>query len=219
MEHTVVVVTGGAPPHPGVVERLPHPVTVVAADSGLDHALTLGLPVDVVVGDLDSVSARALAEAEDAGIPVERHATDKDAVDTELAIAAALARGAERLVVVAGAGDRLDHLLASLALLTQPALRGVRVEAYVGEAHAVALQGPGVVELDGAAGELVSLLPAHGNAQGVTTAGLRFPLTGETLVSWASRGVSNVLLGGTATVQLERGALLVVRPFALRGGA
>lgn len=215
MERTYLVVIGGLPPHPDVLSRLPETAAVVAADGGLDHARRLGLTVDVVVGDLDSVSPAGLAAAEQAGIPVERHPADKDAVDTELAIDVALARGAERIVLLAGAGDRLDHVQATLGLLVAPRLRGTPVEAYVGPAHVQAVQGPGAVEVDGTAGALVSLVPVHGAAVGVTTHGLRFPLAGETLEPWSSRGISNELMAGPARVELEAGALLVIRPDAL----
>ena len=63
-----VVVIGGSPPHPGVVERLDRDRFVIAADSGLDHARALGLAVDLVVGDFDSVTPDALAAAEAAGV-------------------------------------------------------------------------------------------------------------------------------------------------------
>jgi hypothetical protein len=86
---------------------------VVAADSGLDHALALGLHVDVVVGDLDSASAEGQAAARAAGSEFETHPTDKDATDLELALLSARDRGARRVTVVGGGGGRHDHLLAA----------------------------------------------------------------------------------------------------------
>jgi thiamine pyrophosphokinase len=66
--------------------------------------------------------------------------------------------------------------------------------------------------LHGAPGDLVSLVPVHGPATGVTTEGLRYPLRGEDLVPGSTRGVSNVLLGTEAVVRLETGVLLAVQP-------
>jgi thiamine pyrophosphokinase len=212
-EQTAVVVIGGDPPDPRVRARLPLPATVIAADSGLDHALALGLRADLVVGDLDSVSPTALDAAAAQGASVHRHDPDKDATDTELAIDAAIAAGCTRLVVVSGGGGRLDHLLGSLMLLARP-LAG-RLEAWIGEAHLDIVHGPGSVMVSGDPGDLISLVPLGGSARGVTTAGLRWSLSDDDLDWRATRGVSNELVARTATVSLTEGTLAVVAPHAL----
>jgi thiamine pyrophosphokinase len=215
MSTASVVVIGGDRPDPAAVAHLPVGALVIAADSGVDHALALGLHVDLVVGDLDSASASALTAAEAAGALVERHPREKDAIDTELAIDAAIDRGARRIVLLSGGGDRLDQLLAGLLLLAHPRLADVAVEAWVGRAHVQAVRGPGEVHVHGSPGSLVSLLPLHGPVDGVTTQGLRYPLHGEALGAGTSRGVSNELLDHEALVSVGRGALLVVQPHAL----
>ena len=96
--------------------------------------------MDVVVGDLDSVSPAALDAAGAAGARVVRHPTAKDATDLELALDEAVALGAQRVLVVASAEGRLDHLLASLLLLGSQRYAGVEIDALVGDAlvHVVA---------------------------------------------------------------------------------
>jgi thiamine pyrophosphokinase len=64
--------------------------------------------------------------------------------------------------------------------------------------------------LYGQAGDILSLVPLGGDAQGVTTQGLEYPLNDETLYFGATRGISNVLLNRTATVQLKAGYLLCI---------
>jgi thiamine pyrophosphokinase len=73
-----------------------------------------------------------------------------------------------------------------------------------------AVHGGGGLSLLGAIGDLVSLLPIGGGAEGVRTVGLRFPLGGESLALGPSRGLSNVVVDHPASVSLERGTLLVV---------
>jgi thiamine pyrophosphokinase len=68
------------------------------------------------------------------------------------------------------------------------------------------------LELDGRAGDLVTLLPVVGPAHGVRTEGLRYPLDGETLAPGSTRGVSNELARTPARVSLTSGVLLVVFP-------
>jgi thiamine pyrophosphokinase len=210
-----VVVIGGDRPHPRAAAFCPAGSLVVAADSGVDHALALGLHVDLVVGDLDSATPEGLAAAEAGGATVERHPREKDAIDTELALEAALARGARRIVLLAGGGDRLDQLLAGLLLLGHRLLAGVAVEAWVGPAHVLAVHGPGKVTVEGVPGALVSLLPVGGAAAGVRTTGLRYPLHGEELPAGTTRGISNELAAPQAEVALAAGSLLVVVPHAL----
>jgi thiamine pyrophosphokinase len=66
--------------------------------------------------------------------------------------------------------------------------------------------------LEGTPGELLSLLPARGAAEGVRTEGLVYPLRGETLEAGSTRGVSNVFAEPTARVTIERGVLLAIKP-------
>ncbi len=206
----VVIVAGGEAPDPDGLKDVPPGATVVAADRGVDHALALGLHVDVAVGDFDSASAGAIEAAERAGARVERHPRAKDATDLELALDVAVELGARRILVLAGVGDRLDHLLAAFLLLASPRYEEVEIDARIGGSltHVVRRER----EVRGEPGELVSLLAAHGPASGVCTGGLVYPLDGETLEPGSTRGISNELAGDTAHVSLERGVLLAVRP-------
>jgi thiamine pyrophosphokinase len=207
-----VVIGGGGPPAVARADLgdLGDDPVVVAADSGLEGARALGLEVDLVVGDMDSVDPGVLAAAEAAGTVVERHPAAKDASDLDLALDAALARGAVRLVVVTGTGDRFDHALVVTLSLAADRLAAATVEAWIGPAHVWVVRDH--LAFAGPPGMLVSLVPAHGPARGVTTTGLRYPLHGEDLDPGTTRGISNELAGPDATVELERGVLLVIAP-------
>jgi thiamine pyrophosphokinase len=207
----VVVVASGE----GPALTLPAGARVVAADGGLDRALALGLDVEVVVGDLDSVTPRALAAAEAAGVRVVRHPEAKDATDLELALDEAVSLAAKRALVVASGAGRLDHLLASLLVLGSERYAMLELDGLVGGAlvHVVRHERT----MRGAPGELLSLLALGGPAHGVVTDGLEYPLRDETLVPGSTRGVSNVFTGDIATVTVADGTLLAVRPGAAGG--
>lgn len=207
---TAVVVAGGDPVDPATVPSVPDAALVVAADSGLALAFALGLGVDVLVGDLDSASALDVEQARQEGAEVEQHPTAKDATDLELALDAAVARGATRLVVLGGHAGRLDHLLGNLALLSSPSYAGVEVAAHVGPATVTVIRDEAV--LRGAVGDLVTLLPQHGPVHGVVTEGLRYPLAAEVLEPGSTRGLSNVLSAPVARVCVASGVLLAVQP-------
>ncbi len=209
----VVAVAGGDPVPSHVAATLPPDAHVIAADSGLHVALALGMTVDLLVGDLDSVDPRSLAAARRAGVEVREHPAEKDATDLALAMDAAIAYGADRLVVVGGHGGRLDHLLANALLLASPAYASVEVTARMGEATIHVVRS--AATLSGTPGELVSLLPVHGPAHGVTTSGLLYGLDGEDLSVASSRGVSNEFAQPEARVEVAAGVLLAVQPGAL----
>lgn len=208
-----VVVGGGGPPEIDAADLgdLGDAPLVIAADSGLAHARDLGLRVEVVVGDMDSVEPGVLEAAAAGGTQLERHPEAKDETDLDLAIDAALAARPSRLVVVTGRGDRLDHAVAiALGLATPGRAAGVAVEAWIGRAHLWVVQGR--TELAGRPGDLLSLFPAHGPARGVTTSGLLYPLRDEDLPAGTSRGVSNEWVEAEAIVEVRSGVLIALAP-------
>lgn len=194
---------------------------VVAADGGADRALAIGLAVDLLVGDMDSLPAARVDAFRDRGTEIVRVPAEKDESDTELALLAALERGATAVVVLgAFGGPRLDHGLANVGLLAMPALAAIDVALLDDRTRVTALAAPGPDgatvsrELAGRPGDLVSLLPLGATAAGVTTAGLRYALADEPLEPGPARGLSNVREASVARVSLRGGFLVVVETVA-----
>ena len=190
---------------------------VIAADGGALGAEQLGLVIDLVVGDMDSLSPERLAQLRGAGVEIELAPIAKDESDTELAVLAALARGAEAVTIVgAFGGARLDHALANIGLLALPALAGCAVELLDASTRVTGLRAPDRADrpvrqaLHGRAGDLVSLLPLGSAVEGVTTEGLRYPLYEETLAAGPARGLSNVRVVPDAAVSVGRGFLVII---------
>jgi len=205
-----VVFAGGDPVPGSVGALLPRGAMVVAADSGLDVARRLGVPVDLVVGDFDSANPASVAAAAARGARLERHPVAKDATDLELALEAVLRLGRSPVLVVGGAGwDRPDHLLANALLIACPRYAPLRLRWLMKGAEVSPVHGR--LDLHGAPGDLVTLLAVGGPAVGVVTAGLLWPLRGETLEPGSTRGVSNEMEGESASVSAAEGVLLAVR--------
>ena len=139
-----------------------------------------------------------------------RHPAAKDATDLELALDEAVALGAARVLVVASAEGRLDHLLSSLLLLGADRYAALEIDALVGVALVHVVRGERV--LHGTPGELLTLVAIGGPAVGVTTSGLEYPLSDQTLEPGSTRGVSNVFTEDDARVAIESGLLLAIRP-------
>jgi thiamine pyrophosphokinase len=207
---TVVVVTGAEPLDPAAVAAVPAGALVIAADSGLDHALAAGLRPDELIGDLDSVSADGRAWAE-TNCTVRPHPTDKDATDTELALVRAADHDPDRIMLLSGGGDRLDHTLAVLGALGAIDLTSVPiVEAVWAGQRLRVLHGPSRVTLPLRVGSTVSLLSLHGPAEGVAVSGTRWELAGETLAPLTGRGVSNEVVSTPVEVRVSTGILCII---------
>jgi thiamine pyrophosphokinase len=187
---------------------------VVGADGGALKALAAGLRPDLVVGDADSLGPGGLAAVRAEGIPVELVEATKDESDLELALMAALARGAARLAILGALGGaRFDHALANVWLLAHPALDGrpaVLLDGTTRVRLLAASARPAAADLAGRRGDLVSLFPVGADALGVTTDGLAYPLRDESLRFGPARGLSNVRSGPLARVSLRSGRLLIV---------
>jgi thiamine pyrophosphokinase len=191
---------------------------VIAADSGAHWLETSGVLPDLVIGDMDSIDPALLERLVAQGIEVERHPTEKDASDVELAVSRAVADGADQVVILGAlGGERLDHEIANLLLLVDRRWNGIDARAVRGGTTVRALRGEGRRELDGSTGDLVSLLPLGSDATGVRTEGLRYPLDGDTLESGRSRGLSNEIERAPASVSLEGGTLLIIETRKERG--
>jgi thiamine pyrophosphokinase len=187
-----------------------HADVVIAADGGATRLSTAGRRPDLVVGDMDSLSAEARRDLERAGAAFEVYPDEKQETDAELALDAAVKRGADEIVVVgAFGGGRLDHMVGNLLLLAHEDFAAIDVAIVTERATFRSLVGPGTLELEGAPGDWVSLEPLSEIARGVITDGLRYPLRRETLVRGATRGVSNELTERRGSVELAEGLLLV----------
>lgn len=210
----VVVATGGAALEPTAVAALPPGAIIVAADGGLDWARAAGLEPDVLVGDLDSVSASGRAWAsEHAQVLV--HSDDKAATDTELAIEHAASLRPRRLVLIAGQGDRIDHSVAAIGALGSSSLDEIgSVEAWWGanEIRIATLDRP--VTLDHPGRTTFSVLAMHGPSRGVSISGARWPLRDADLGPLVGEGVSNQVLDPPVQITVRHGVLTVMIPGA-----
>jgi thiamine pyrophosphokinase len=204
-----VIFANGMLPDPQAAQRLLREDDLwIAADGGSRHALALGRDPNVLIGDLDSLPDAARESLLRAGTIIQSFPSEKDETDLELALAYAVREGYSSILILAGLGGRTDQTLANLSLLTDPALEAldVRIDDGCEEAFRV---GKATAVL-GSAGDIISLLPIGVPAEGVTTDGMMFPLRGETLVPFRTRGISNRMMGARAAITVERGILLCI---------
>jgi len=183
---------------------------IICADGGLRHAKTLGLTPDLLIGDLDSVDRQLLPKAADLKPAVICYPAAKEHSDLELAVEHAVQlRPKEILIIGALGGSRVDHNLFNLMLLKLPLT--AQIPARIVDQNQELLMILDRLEIEGQSGDYLSLFPLTAAAEGVTTAGLKYPLNNETLQFASSRGLSNEMLGASVSVSIARGILLVIK--------
>jgi thiamine pyrophosphokinase len=181
---------------------------VWAADGGSRHLFRLGHLPDKVIGDMDSLEPELQAWLTSHQIPFDQHPPEKDETDLELALLLAAEQPENDIWLFGLLGGRLDQTLANIFLLNHPALVGKTVQLITPTERALLVRQQ--TEIVGQVGDLVSLIPLSGDAQGVSTTGLQWTLQKETLQFGQARGISNRLTAEKATVTLEKGLLLCV---------
>ncbi len=182
---------------------------IIAADGGIQVAEMLSLPVDLIIGDLDSSTEELLSHFAHQGVTIERYEAEKDETDLELALFKAVDMASERVIMLGGLGGRLDMSLANIQTLAHPALVGTKIEIWHGQQTGWLLRPPGG-SIHGEPGDTVSLIPMGGEVTGLVSSGLAYPLEDDTLSLGVTRGVSNVLTHPVAEVNLTTGLLFIV---------
>lgn len=181
---------------------------LVAADGGLRHLRNMNLEPALLIGDLDSVSPDEAETAIAAGVFIQQHPKDKNETDLELALSHVLQAGFKDIRIAGALGGRLDHTLGNINLLLDERLAACDVRLDDGREEVFIIRARAVVE--GRAGDIVSLVPAGGDAEGVTTRGLAYPLNAETLRLERTRGISNRMLEENAEISLAKGRLICI---------
>jgi thiamine pyrophosphokinase len=164
---------------------------IIAADSGMSHAKTLGLKAELWVGDFDSTNA----ELAQAYAHVGRHAypTEKDMTDGEIAIREAINRGASALILLGGMGGRADHTLGHFGLTLSLANKGYRTMLTSGDEEAHPLI-PGNLTIDLPEGTSLSLVP-FADLEGFSMKGVKWPLSDRRVPLGSSLTLSNIATG------------------------
>ncbi|MEO4000879.1 thiamine diphosphokinase [Mesorhizobium sp. CAU 1732] len=182
---------------------------VIAADSGMRHAATLGLKPELWTGDFDSVED-SMREA-NPDVPVEAFPPEKDMTDGEIAIDAALKRGATDLLLVgAFGGARADHAFLHLTAALRLAESGVACMLSSGHQEGSPVL-PGKTSYDYDEGTLFSIL-AFSDLAGLTLSGAKWPLADRDVVFGSSLTLSNAVAGRLTVGLLSGRAMLVAHP-------
>ncbi len=171
---------------------------IIAADSGYDTALRLGLVPRLLVGDMDSIISAP------EGVDTLRVKAEKDDTDTMLALSIALEQGAEQITVIGGGGGRADHWLSNIFMLESLSDRGVDAVLWDGlNRLRVLCDGEAALPDIGGYFGVLALTDCR-----VSLTGCKYPTENAPLTRTLPYAVSNEVVGDFATVKLAGKAIV-----------
>lgn len=181
----------------------------IACDGGVRHFAPLGLTPDCLLGDFDSTPQAELEKYTAQGIPTVPFPAQKNETDLALALAHARTLSPASIIIVGALGGRFDHTLGNVHALAGAG--DIPTEIW-DEKTSIQLIRPGVpAALPREEYTTLTLLPLGDSAAGITTRGLLYPLTGESLHAGETRGVSNAFTHDTAEITITLGLLTAIR--------
>ena len=203
-----VILLGGDLIHTKRLRQQIEGARVIAADSGMTHAATLGLLPELWVGDFDSSSS--LLDVAYAHVPRQVFPSAKDATDGALALHHALSLGASEIILAGSFGGQFDHTFAHATLLLHLAQLGVSCIATSGteEAHPL-LRKLGLQGL--AVGTRLSIIGLD-DLSGLSISGVRWPLQKRAVAFGSTLTLSNEVAGDVVIQNQSGRALVLVYP-------
>ena len=214
LQHPVVLICGGPAPDEKAIEYIPKSSTLIAVDSGLDHARSMQLKPNLLIGDLDSISTSGLQWAYKQEIEVREFPSDKDKSDFELALD--YARGvSNRLFVIGADSGRVDQLYGIIASLASAAPFLDSCHALIGRAYFTFTSGEANIYRKN--GATVSVFAMGGIADSVSLQGFRWELAEATLPPGSTLGLSNELSEDVGKISVNCGILVAIQPDSIQG--
>ena len=175
---------------------------IIAADSGMDFLYENGVTPDIIVGDFDSATTKALDFFERKGqTEIHRLNPIKDDTDTEYAIRLAISEGAT--------GSRIDHVLGNISLL------GIGLESkadisIIDTNNRIRMADkPVTIEKSAQYGRFVSLIAVTDDNE-VSLRGFKYPVTDYSFDRFTSLGISNEIIDDHAVIDIHRGKFIII---------
>lgn len=185
--------------------------TILCADGGANHAYSMGVVPDIIMGDMDSILPEVKDHFVSQKVTFKKFPRRKDFTDTQLVLTKAAEMGASEIILWGTLGGRLDHTLSNLLAGIEMAQRGIKIR-HLSPRLAVYLVDK-ELEIVGQAGDLVSVLSLTEQAHGVTVQGFEYPLDQVVLEQKVPYAISNVMSGKRGMISVDEGVLTVFHYF------
>jgi len=204
-----IILANGKPPKKSVITFFQKNgfKTLICADGGANSALNLNLIPDFIIGDLDSISAKALKEFKSVSkiIRIKR----QNDTDVEKCLKFAIKNNFSEVVLAGAMGNRLDHSFCNLGIVLK-FFPQINISLISEDSFLKPFSGK--VILKTFSGETISVYGIDTKTK-VTSKGLKYPLMNSALPFGLKESTSNAAVKNEVELDIRNGAMLVVRDF------
>lgn len=190
----------------------------IAADSGLVMADKLGITVDLLLGDYDSVDKK-IFEKYNGNTKTITYPCEKDYTDTHLALKKAIEKikkmqdaskdsTEDEIAIIGATGTRYDHVFTNIFVLDESLEAGIRCAIYDKNNKIYLADKSFEIRKDKQFGDYLSFAPMTPEA-GLSLSGVKYPLDRYTLRQGESICQSNEITEIIAKVEIFTGKLVV----------
>jgi len=198
----VIICDGELSSKEAISKELTDSGLLIAADGGALALAEMNITPDVIIGDFDSYQPTGNEQA----VVIED--PDQETNDLEKSLNYAKRKSANHAVVFGATGKRLDHTLKNLSVLLQfhPKFNHIVFKDRYSTMEIVLSP----FKRNFQPGTSISLFPLSGTVEGITTKGLKFPLTKGTLKNGFQDGSSNQTVKKEVEIEFKKGDLLLL---------
>jgi thiamine pyrophosphokinase len=177
----------------------------IAADSGANFLKFINVVPDILIGDMDSIDEDTLHFCAENGSKIIRFPSQKDEIDTELAMIEASKIGSETIFIAGAFGTRLDQTLGVFRLMER--FRNSII--FNEDVCSFIIDHP--LELESIIGETWSIIPLQKDANDVSLKGFKYDLIHRKMEYLRPYGISNESSENNVFIDPGDGKLLVFR--------
>lgn len=177
---------------------------LIAADGGANLIEKLKLMPNIVIGDMDSIKPELLKKYKSINYP-----RKKDKTDFELAVDYCLKNKFQEIIIFGILGDRIDHLIANIFLITKIQTENPLIKIKVIEGNKEIFVLNKEIIIKGKIGDEVSIIPVSEKLEGIVTDGLEYQLNNEDFLFGSTRGISNIMSNKSAKITIKKGVALI----------
>ncbi|MFD2655275.1 thiamine diphosphokinase [Gracilibacillus thailandensis] len=182
----------------------------IGADLGASYLLRKQLPIDIAIGDFDSLDKEEKLVIKKQANSFREFPPEKNETDLELAVEAALSYQPASIFLFGVTAGRLDHELANIQLLYRLLEKNVTAK-IIDHKNILSIYKPGHYCVQANSSELISFIPLTPTVEGLTLDGFYYPLDNYTVTWGSTRCISNQLIKEQGTFFFNDGILIMIK--------